>query len=460
VGTVAVDVQHISKRFRLFEEKYTTLKERVIHIGRVPYHELKALDDVSFDVKEGETFGILGRNGSGKSTLLKCIMGVLQPTSGQVVVRGKLAGLLELGAGFQQELSGRDNIYLNGSMLGMTKREVDSVFDEIVDFSELGDRIETPVKFFSSGMYVRLGFAIAVNVDPDVLVVDEVLAVGDEKFQRKCLERIKMFQEQGRTILFVSHAPDMVKTICDRAVVLHDGKMVGLGFPGEAVRTYREYLLAADDVLGHTAFDGEPPTGSTPAVSGARPAATRPPGRGEKAPSKKNGKGEPAGGTAERDLIMARAFDEPDTNRPVRISGAMIGYPDSDVRRYTITGEPLNVRVWYQASEPVTGAEFVIEIQNENGEVIFRTDSDILGCRFDLVEGPGAFEFQFASFPLLDGAYDVNLGVQSRLGGVMFDWKEAACRFEVMFPGRSTGFVDLPVQLVEVDLVAEGQETT
>ena len=166
---------------------------------------------MSLEVKEGETVGILGRNGSGKSTLLKCICGVLQPTSGEVAVRGKMAGLLELGAGFQQDLTGRENIYLNGSLLGMTKREIEKVFDAIVDFSELEEFIDSAVKFYSSGMYVRLGFAVAVNVDPDILVIDEVLAVGDERFQRKCVDRIKLFQQEGRTILLVSHSPDQVR---------------------------------------------------------------------------------------------------------------------------------------------------------------------------------------------------------------------------------------------------------
>ncbi|MGH9110099.1 MAG: ABC transporter ATP-binding protein, partial [Acidimicrobiales bacterium] len=253
---MAVDVQDVSKRFRLYHEKYTSLKEKVIHAGRVPYEELWALRGVSFDVQEGETLGILGRNGSGKSTLLKCVCGVLQPTSGRVVVRGKLAGLLELGAGFQQELSGRENIYLNGSMLGLARREVDRMFDDIVEFAELGQFIDNQVKFYSSGMYVRLGFAVAVNVDPDVLVIDEVLAVGDERFQRKCIDRVKQFQREGRTILFVSHAPDQVRAICDRAVVLSDGQMIAIGTPGEAVRTFRERLLEAGEVLAMPTEEG------------------------------------------------------------------------------------------------------------------------------------------------------------------------------------------------------------
>src|ERR1700731_658682 len=206
MSDIAVDVKDVSKRFRLAHGRYNSVKERIIHGGRHPTEDFWALSEVSLNVREGETVGILGRNGSGKSTLLKCICGVLQPTTGEVAVRGKLAGLLELGAGFQPDLSGRENIYLNGSLMGMAKRDVDKVFDAIVDFSELEEFIDGPVKFYSSGMYVRLGFAVAVNMDPDILVVDEVLAVGDERFQRKCIDRVTQFQREGRTILLVTHS--------------------------------------------------------------------------------------------------------------------------------------------------------------------------------------------------------------------------------------------------------------
>src|SRR6202050_546048 len=250
VSDFAVDVRDVSKRFRRAHGQYNTVKERIIHGGRRKATEdFWALSDVSLTVPEGQTVGILGRNGSGKSTLLKCICGVLQPTKGEVAVRGKLAGLLELGAGFQQDLSGRENIYLNGSLLGMSKREVDRAFDAIVDFSELEEFIDGPVKFYSSGMAVRLGFAVAVNVDPDVLVIDEVLAVGDERFQRKCIDRVKLFQREGRTILLVTHSPDQVRSICDRAVVLSHGDLVMDGPPGEAVRVFREGLLEEEGTL-------------------------------------------------------------------------------------------------------------------------------------------------------------------------------------------------------------------
>src|SRR6204780_1817342 len=244
MSEIAVDVRGVSKRFRLAHGRHNSLKERVIHGGRTPHEDFWALKDVSLVAREGETVGILGRNGSGKSTLLKCICGVLQPTSGEVVVRGKLAGLLELGAGFQQDLTGRENIYLNGSLMGMAKRDVDKVFDAIVDFSELEAFIDGAVKFYSSGMYVRLGFAVAVNMDPDVLVVDEVLAVGDERFQRKCIGRIKEFQKEGRTILLVTHAADTVRSICDWGAVLSHGHLVAQGEPGEATRIFREGLMA------------------------------------------------------------------------------------------------------------------------------------------------------------------------------------------------------------------------
>src|SRR6202453_4872152 len=258
MNEIAVDVRGVSKRFRLAHGRHNSLKERVIHGGRTAHEDFWALKDVSLVAREGETVGILGRNGSGKSTLLKCICGVLQPTSGEVVVRGKLAGLLELGAGFQQDLTGRENVYLNGSLLGMSKKEVDRVFDDIVDFSELEEFIDGQVKFYSSGMYVRLGFAVAVNVDPDILVVDEVLAVGDERFQRKCIERVKDFQREGRTILLVTHSPDQVRSICDRAVVLSHGDVVNEGPPGEAVRIFREGLLEEDGTLA-IPEDGELP---------------------------------------------------------------------------------------------------------------------------------------------------------------------------------------------------------
>src|SRR5687768_12967263 len=242
--TTAVRVDDVSKRFRLYKEKYHSLKERVIHFGRIPYEEFWALNDIELDIAQGETVGLLGHNGSGKSTLLKCIAGILQPTHGEIQVTGRFAALLELGAGFHPELTGRENVFLNASILGMPKKEIEKRFDEIVAFAELEDFIDNQVKHYSSGMYVRLGFAVAVTVEPDLLLVDEVLAVGDESFQRKCMERVRKFQREGRTIVVVTHNADSVREYCNRAVVLDHGRMIADGKPDESIRLYREALAA------------------------------------------------------------------------------------------------------------------------------------------------------------------------------------------------------------------------
>src|SRR5947207_352905 len=234
----AIEVDGIGKRFRRFKERPTSIKARVTKF-RVRAEEFWALKDVGFDVPEGSTTGLIGPNGSGKSTLLRIVAGILRPTEGQVVTRGRIAALLELGAGFHPELTGRENVFLNASILGLTRKETEAKFDEIVAFAELEDFIDNQVKFYSSGMFVRLGFAVAVHVDPQILLVDEVLAVGDEGFQRKCLDRVRQFQREGRTIMFVTHAADLVRQICDEAVMLDHGRIKAAGHPEEVVRQFR-----------------------------------------------------------------------------------------------------------------------------------------------------------------------------------------------------------------------------
>jgi ABC-type polysaccharide/polyol phosphate transport system ATPase subunit len=437
VASVAVDVQEVSKRFRLYHEKYTSLKEKIIHAGRVPYEDLWALQEVAFEVREGETVGILGRNGSGKSTLLKCVCGVLQPTSGRIVVRGKLAGLLELGAGFQQELSGRENIYLNGSMLGLSKREVDRLFDDIVEFAELGQFIDNQVKFYSSGMYVRLGFAVAVNVDPDVLVIDEVLAVGDERFQRKCMDRIKRFQREGRTILFVSHSPDQVRSICDRAVVLSHGKMIGLGAPGEAVRLFRESLMEAGDEL---ALGGPE---EAPAPTEPLPGPPGPP-----VP--------PAPGPAAGHVTLGQVAASAGPSRPVRLGEVEAHFPEQGDRRYLVPGESLVVRVHYEAEVAVDDIMFSIEVRQDDNSLLFRSDTQILGVPVVAEAGPGVIDFHIDALPLYDGNYDINIGIYGP-GGILYDWREPACQFEMMNPGRSVGLLELSVRPVPVPADRAGE---
>ncbi|MDL9980315.1 ABC transporter ATP-binding protein [Microbacterium candidum] len=238
-----VEVSGVSKSFVL--RKDNSLKERIVTLGRrgrSHQEEFVALDDVSFTIEAGSSIALIGTNGSGKSTLLKIIGGIIDPSEGFVRRRGRLAALLELGAGFHPDLSGRDNVYLNAAILGLSKEETDAQFDSIVAFSEIGDFIDTQVKFYSSGMYVRLAFAVAVHTDPDLLLVDEVLAVGDEAFQRKCMDKIREFQSEGRTIVLVSHSAGQVLDVCDRGVVLSAGKIAFIGPASDAITVHREIL--------------------------------------------------------------------------------------------------------------------------------------------------------------------------------------------------------------------------
>jgi ABC-2 type transport system ATP-binding protein len=247
----------VSKRYVAHGRKATQLKERFVQSAKRQgggSSEFWALRDVNVVVGEGETVGLIGPNGAGKSTLLKILAGILRPSSGTVDVQGRIASLLELGAGFNGELTGRENVYLNAALLGLSRKEVDQLFDSILDFSEQGPRIDDPVKHYSSGEYVKLAFAIAVHVDPDILLVDEVLAVGDEAFARKCLAKISEFQQAGKTILFVTHALDLVEQLCTRGIVVDHGVVQYDGDPAFAVGTLRK-ILGTDRPVGAPAED-------------------------------------------------------------------------------------------------------------------------------------------------------------------------------------------------------------
>ncbi len=238
----AIVVDGLTETFRLYHERPGGLKERLYRFRRAEYEDFEALSDVGFQVERGETVGIIGHNGSGKSTLLKVLARILPPDEGRVQINGRVASLLELGAGMHGDLSGRENIYLNGAILGLTRGEIDRRFDEIVDFAGVRPFLDTAVRNYSSGMYVRLGFAIAINVDPDILLVDEVLSVGDSQFQAKSLERMQGFKERGKTIVIVSHDLNAVQELCERTIVLHRGKIVFDGPAGEGVAQYAQLM--------------------------------------------------------------------------------------------------------------------------------------------------------------------------------------------------------------------------
>jgi len=405
----AVTITGVSKRFKLYHEKYSSLKERVQHLGRVPYEEFWALRDIDAEIAEGETWGLLGHNGSGKSTLLKCVAGIIQPTEGRIEVRGRLAALLELGAGFHPDLTGRDNVFLNASLLGLSKREIEKRFDDIVAFAELEQFIDNQVKYYSSGMYMRLGFAVAVNAEPDVLLVDEVLAVGDEAFQRKCLDRVRHFQREGRTIVFVTHAPDLVRQICQKAIVLDHGREVASGSPGVAIRSFREHLLT---------------TGDRPEVAEAMAAALE---------------GDSEG------ALDGRNDPERKRNFRVRITGVRFEHPGTE--ECLRPGDPLTIAIGYEARERITAPNFGFAIYDIEGNLLSGTNTRILGTEIPHIDGKGEVRFSFTSVPLLDGTYFLTLAVTDQDEDVVYDWQEQRHRFEVMNPGLAQGMLHMPTKV-------------
>lgn len=361
----AVELDHVSKRFTLHHDRARSLQELWLNVfrPRASSEQFWALEDVSFEVHPGRSCGIVGENGSGKSTALKLISGILRPTSGRVSVRGRLAALLELGAGFHPDLTGRENVYLNAAVLGFSRAEIDRRFDAIVEFAELARFIDTPLKHYSSGMTVRLGFAIAINSDPDILITDEVLSVGDEAFQRKCLDRIDALIRGGKTIILVSHGLDLVRHICSDAVWLDRGKVRATGGSVDVLDAYMAHANEKDRArLGDAV-----PTGS---------AQTRRWGTGE---------------------VQVTAVEMVDRD----------GRPTS----FFETGDPLRVRIHYYARERVRRPVFGVGIHVGEHLGLTGPNTQVAGLPIEHVEGPGQIEWSVESLPLLRGLYQLSVAV-------------------------------------------------
>jgi ABC-type polysaccharide/polyol phosphate transport system ATPase subunit len=381
----AVSVAHVSKRFRLYHERPSSVKERLLRLRRSRVEDFWALRDVAFDVPAGQTWGLVGANGSGKTTLLKIIGGILRPTEGRVVTRGRIAALLELGAGFHPELSGRENVYLNASILGLSRRETDRHFDDIVAFAELEEFIDGQVKYYSSGMFVRLGFAVAVHVDPGILLIDEVLAVGDEAFQRKCIQRVRELQREGRTIVFVTHAVQQVHQICDGAVMLDHGRVREMGEVADVIREYR--------------------------------------------------------------LVMARqhiGFARQQLTRDMEITAAET--LDAEGRRPTSVVQPgagMHVQVEVRSNRPVDDPVISLAIFEANGEFVWRTGTGDM--QLGRVEGKLRIDFNMISLPLQEGRYLFTVGIHDRSERIVHDLHDQRYPFDVTGTLEDDNRVVIPV---------------
>jgi ABC-2 type transport system ATP-binding protein len=386
-------IDHVRKRFVV--RKDNTIRERIVTLGRAGRkhrQDFWALDDVTVSIQAGTTVGLIGQNGSGKSTLLKAIGGIIQPTSGTVARRGRLAALLELGAGFHPDLSGRENVFLNAALLGLSRKETEERFDDILAFSGIGDFIDTQVKFYSSGMYVRLAFAVAVHTDPDVLLVDEVLAVGDEAFQRKCLDRIRSFQEQGKTIIIVTHSLSQVQEMCDRAILLNKGKVLIDGDPVEAVGAFRDVLE------------------------------------------------ERRQGETNRDVAPGRG-------RVLSATVSAVGKPHgADVS----PGDDLEVIAEFEHDDGIDNWVAALQINSSAGQVVYGVTNTTLGIDLGLLHGRRRFKFIVRDVRFGSGKYFINVSLIDSAGRHVHDLPECDA-FDVPFYPRAVGTVYAVPDLEELD---------
>jgi ABC-2 type transport system ATP-binding protein len=374
-GQPAITVEHLSKRFRLYHDRNQSLKATVMRGRRARYEEFWALRDVSLEIAEGCTYGFIGTNGSGKSTLLKCLARILVPDEGTTSTRGKVSALLELGAGFHPELSGRENVYLNGSILGLSKAELDRRFDDIVSFAGLERFIDTPVKSYSSGMYVRLGFSVAINVDPDILLVDEVLAVGDEEFQSRCNDRFAELRADGRTIVIVSHSLGSVQAMCDEVAWLDDGV---LRATGDAADIVDRYLTEVHQQRG----------GGLLATTGRW-------------------------GSREIGIDEMEILSD--------------GPPASPIR----TGQRVTFRFHYSTREPVRRPVFTMAIHALDGTTITNPNTRDAGLVPEVLAGRGHVDFVVDGFSLLPGTYELSGLISDEAALHFYDHRHRALRFDV-----------------------------
>ena len=412
----AVEVHNVRKHYRRYGRRrmFGTLKSAFLS-GRAGGVQLadaafEALKGVSFDVAAGRTLGIIGRNGSGKSTLLKLIAGIGAPTSGHIRVEGRVSALIELGAGFHPEISGRDNVFINGMMLGLSKREVQRKFDDIVAFAELAPFIDAPVKTYSSGMYMRLGFAVAIHVDPDVLLVDEVLAVGDEAFTHKCLAKFAELRQRGRTVLLVTHAPDMVTRLCDEALWIDAGLVRAAGDPKRVVDAYLMDVAIAE---GRQLAAAQAQAPARVAALGAPPPAEHPADLFRAEPGR--------WGTQEAQIVDVEM--RCGQNAPARVM---------------TSGDAFELRLHVRAAHPLTDVAFGFAIFNADGMCCYGTNTHIDGATASTLTGDAQVSVVVDRLDLVDGLYSVDVAVHSQ-GGVPYDYHRQLHSFRVQSASKDVG---------------------
>lgn len=428
MSAIAIEARDVTKVYRRYSHRrqFATLKSALISGSLVrdlrPDETFTALKGVSFTVPTGATYGIIGRNGSGKSTMLKCVAGITRPTSGTLTVNGRISALIELGAGFHPEISGRENVFINGIMLGLSKREIARRFDEIVEFAELQDFIDAPVKTYSSGMYMRLGFAVAIHVDPDILLVDEVLAVGDEGFTHKCLDKFAEFRRRGKTILLVTHSLGLVERFCDEALWIDEGVAKASGDPRSVVAAYvadvaksEEAVLAAGDARAREEASAAPPDQDAQVADPASGA----PVDGFKAAEGRWG------------------------SREIEIEDVALIGPDGQPGHVFQSGDPLAIRMRMRAVRPMRDFVFGIGLFNADGVCVYGTNTDLEGFVPVSFNGTGTVTLHLDRLDLVEGTYKLDVAVHSR-DHVAYDYHRLLYTFRVKSRIKDVGIYRPP----------------
>lgn len=438
----AIDVINVSKVYRRYARRrqFATLKSALLDgslLGDLkPDETFQALKNVSFSVPKGCTYGVIGRNGSGKSTLLKCVAGITRPTEGKVVVDGRISALIELGAGFHPEISGRENIFINGIMLGLTKKQIQRRFDEIVDFAEMQDFIDAPVKTYSSGMYMRLGFAVAIHVDPEVLLVDEVLAVGDQGFTHKCLDKFSEFRRRNKSILLVTHSLDLVEKFCDEAHWLDKGVSRGEGDPKRVVAAY---IINVEDSEENELAKAE----AMRVAASASPSAMA---TGDKSddgvalPPDVDGESAPENPVDDAETVRDgfKSTEGRWGTREIEITNVSISGPDGESGHVFQSGDDIKVHMAVKAKEAITDFVFGLGLFNADGVCVYGTNTNLEEFQPSEIDGEGTVTFEIDSLDLVEGTYRLDLAAH-KADGYPYDYHRLLYTFRIKSRVRDVG---------------------
>ena len=424
---IAISVKDVRKSFKLFYDRGYSLKEVLLFRKRRRYETHQVLRGISFDVKKGEAIGLIGHNGCGKSTMLKLLTRIMYPDSGTVELNGRVSSLIELGAGFHPDMSGRENIYTNAAIFGLSRKEIDSRIQRIIDFSEIEEFIDNPVRTYSSGMYMRLAFSVAINVDADVLLIDEILAVGDVTFQNKCFNRLKEIKSKGTTIVIVSHSLAQIEQICDRSIWIHDGLVKEEGSPKKVHMDYCDFMIQKQLERDRESFakqSAEQGSGKSSEVALSAEI------------SETASRSEPSEQSS--DTLLETAEKKRWGSRNAEITSLKITDINNEKRSVFKTGADIIISFDYRVFQQVSNAVFGIGLFNRNGVQCYGTNTRIDGIpQFSLSQN-GMAKILLKNVSLLPGKYLVDIAIESE-NGIPVDYYREACSFEMVSPVSDVG---------------------